>query len=80
MEKLNVRLNEKLDKKGKGFYDLIGKQKLAPNEFGKSATFEVVRTDFVTSKISTGELLLIGIIEEDKKEETKKSKEEAKGN
>lgn len=63
MEKLNVRLNDKLDKKGKGFYDLLGKQKLSPKEFGKSATFEVVRTDFVTSKIASGELLLVGIID-----------------
>ena len=63
MEKVKVRLNQKLDKAGKCFYDIAGKQKVKPSEFGKNKEFVVSRTDFVNSKIASGELLLIGVVE-----------------
>lgn len=57
--KLECKLSDKLDKQGKGFFDLAGKQIVAPKTFGKQEAFEVQDSIFVRGKIQSGELILI---------------------
>lgn len=67
---IKVKLSDKLDKQGLGFFDIsVGKQ-IAPKEFKKGQAFEVEDTAFVRSKIDSGELVFVEDVKvAEKKEE-----------
>lgn len=70
MAKIKVKLNEKLDRAGKGFYDMDTGSKIAPKEFGKGEIFEVKDSALIQEKITSRELILI---ESDAESETKEA-------
>lgn len=72
MAKIKVKLSEKLDKNGLGFFDISTGKKIAPKEFKKGETFEVEDSSFVQSKIESRELIFVEKVEEKKEEPTKK--------
>jgi hypothetical protein len=66
MDKIEIKLNENLAKKGLGFYDPESKKNIK-HDVGK--TIIVERTSFVNAKIQTGEILVVNA---NPKEETEK--------
>lgn len=78
MAKLKVKLNEKLDKSGKGFYDMETGKRIAPENFGKGEIFEAEDSALVQEKISSRELILIEQDAEAEKKETEKKEAEKK--
>ena len=66
MAKIKVKLSEKLDKNGLGFFDI------STGKFKKGETFEVEDSSFVQSKIESRELIFVEKVEEKKEEPTKK--------
>lgn len=57
--KIKVKLNPVLDKEGRGFTDVQGKQEIRPKQYGKGQTIEVEQTNFVQAKIRTGEIIVV---------------------
>lgn len=61
--KIKVKLNSKIAARGGGFYDIESKQNIYPTrkngEIDIEEVFDVEATQFVESKIASGELILI---------------------
>lgn len=70
--KIKVKLSEKLDQSGLGFFDISTGAKITPKEFKKGEAFEVVDSPFIQSKIESRELIFVGNVEEKKEADTKK--------
>ena len=74
--KVKVKLNSKIAGTGRGFYDIEGKQNIYPSKkddkWDVDKEFTLEATQFVESKIASGELILLS------REEEKKEKKEEK--
>jgi len=56
MDTIVVKIRDDIFKKGHGFYDIAGRQKILPN---KNNEVEVKETPFVRQKIASGELIVV---------------------
>lgn len=65
MEKIEIKLNDKLLEKGLGFYDPEAKKDIRHD---KDKTLIVERTSFINSKIQTGEILVVNANPKEEKE------------